>query len=131
MSGKPIISLTHHGNFSKTEHFFERLKNIFKKGELDKYGELGVMYLEMYTPKDTGLTSQSWYYEIHHDKDGADIVWKNTNIQNGVEIAIIIQYGHATGYGAWVKGTDYINPALRKVFRQLAKDAKEEVRGIL
>lgn len=131
MSGKPIITLTHHGNFKKTDMFFEKIKNLFKKGELDKYGELGVMYLEQYTPKDTGLTSQSWYYEIHHDDEGADIVWKNSNIQNGVEIAIILQYGHATGSGAWVKGVNYINPALRKVFKQLAEDAEKEVRGIL
>lgn len=128
---KPIITLTHHGSFSRTEKMFERLKNLFKKGELDHYGELGVMYLEQATPKDTGTTAASWYYEIHHDENGADIVWRNSNIQNGVEIAIILQYGHATRNGGYVTGIDYINPALRKIFRQIAKDAQKEVRGIL
>lgn len=127
----PIITMTHHGSFNKTERYFEKLKEFFKRGELDKYGCLGVEYLREYTPKDTGLTSESWYYEIEHDDEGMEIIWKNSNIQNGVEIAIILQYGHGTGTGYYVKGVDYINPALKKVFKALAEDAKKEVRGIL
>lgn len=129
--GRSVITLTHHGSFSKTEKLFERCKNLFKKGELDKYGELGVKYLYEATPKRTGLTSESWYYEIHHDAEGVEIIWKNSNIQNGIEVAMVLQYGHGTSTGAYVKGIDYINPALKKLFEQLAKDAKEEVRGIL
>ena len=129
--GKSVITLTHHGDFSKTEHLFERCKNLFKKGELDRYGKAGVEYLSEETPKDTGLTSQSWYYEIEHHTDYVEIIWKNSNVKNGEEIAMILQYGHATGHGGYVKGIDYINPALRKVFREMAEDAEKEVRGIL
>ena len=129
--GKSVITLTHHGSFSKTDKLFEKCKNLFKKGELDKYGELGVQYLYEATPKRTGLTAESWKYEIRHDSEGAEIIWTNTNVQNGMEIAMILQYGHGTKGGAYVKGIDYINPALKKLFKQLAEDAKEEVRGIL
>ncbi|MBO7453570.1 MAG: HK97 gp10 family phage protein [Clostridiales bacterium] len=127
----PIITMTHHGSFTTTEKYFERLKELFKRGELDKYGELGIEYLREYTPKNTGLTSESWIYEINYDSDGMEIVWKNTNVQNGQEIAMILQYGHGTGSGGYVKGIDYINPALKEVFKQLSKDAEKEVRGIL
>lgn len=129
--GKPVVSLTHHGSFNKTEKMFEKCKQLFGKGQLDKYGSLGVEYLEKYTPKDTGLTSRSWYYEIDQTSKGYTLSWKNSNIQNGYEIAIILQYGHATNGGGYVEGIDYLNPALRKIFRQIAKDAEKEVRGIL
>lgn len=129
--GKQVFSLTHHGSFSKTEDAFEKLKQLFKKGQLDKYGEIGVEYLKLYTPKDTGLTSESWYYEIEDTKEGYNLIWKNSNIQNGEHIAIILQLGHATKSGTFYEGIDYINPALRRTFRKIAKDAQEEVNGIL
>ena len=108
----PIITMTHHGSFTTTEKYFERLKELFKRGELDKYGELGIEYLREYTPKNTGLTSESWIYEINYDSDGMEIVWKNTNVQNGQEIAMILQYGHGTGSGGYVKGIDYIKTSI-------------------
>lgn len=126
-----VINITHHGDFTKTEQFFEHLKNIFKVGELDKYGRMGVEYLREATPKDTGLTADSWYYEIEHDEDGATIIWKNSNFQNGIQIALLLQYGHATRNGGWVEGIDYINPALKPVFDKMAMDAQKEVNGIL
>lgn len=128
---RPVISLSHKGSFTKTEKFFEELANIAGIGKLDKYGKMGVQYLSEATPKDTGLTASSWYYTIDHDKDGATIIWNNSNIQNGVNIAIILQYGHATKNGGWVEGIDYINPALRPVFDKMAEEASKEVFGIL
>ena len=131
MARKSVITLEHHGNFTKTEKFFEKLKNKYGVGTLDKYGKKGVKYLYDATPKDTGLTASSWRYEIKHDESGATIYWKNDNIQNGVNIAIILQYGHGKKNGGWVEGIDYINPALKKVFDEMAADAEREVFGIL
>ena len=131
MARKPIITLTHHGNFSKTEKFFEKLTNRIGLGTLDKYGKKGVRYLMDATPKDTGRTANSWTYTIKHDKDGATIYWTNHNIQNGVNIAMILQYGHGTKNGGWVEGIDYINPALKKTFDEMTADAVKEVFGIL
>lgn len=129
---KQIVSLSHHGSFNKTERLFEKCKQLFGKGQLDKYGELGVEYLKQYTPKDTGLTSESWRYIITQTKEGYEISWVNDNVKDDyVHIAIILQYGHATKNGTWVEGVDYLNPALRKIFRKIAKDAQEEVHGIL
>lgn len=129
--GRSVINITHHGDFTKTEQFFERIKNIFKVGQLDKYGEMGVNYLREATPKDTGLTSESWYYEIEHDNEGVSIIWKNSNFQNGIQIAMLLQYGHATKNGGWVEGIDYINPALNEVFAKMAAEAQKEVNGII
>lgn len=131
MSKRPIMTVTHHGDFNKTEKFFEKLKNKFNVGTLDKYGKKGVRYLSMSTPKDTGLTASSWYYEVKHDDKGMTIVWSNSNINDGVNIAMILQYGHGTNHGGWVEGIDYINPALKKIFDEMAKDAAKEVFGIL
>lgn len=129
--GKSVISLSYHGNFNKTEKYFERIKDAFGVGQLDKYGRLGVKYLEDDTPKDTGFTAGSWRYEIKHDGFGSTIYWKNDNIQNGVNIAMILQYGHGTRNGGYVEGIDYINPALKRVFKNMCEEAKKEVFGIL
>ena len=131
MARKPVITLEHHGNFTKTEHYFEKLKNRWGVGTLDKYGKKGITYLQEATPKDTGLTASSWTYKIVHDRGGATIYWENKNFQNGVNIAMILQYGHGTKNGGWVEGIDYINPALQKVFKEMTADAIKEVFGIL
>lgn len=115
------------GDFSRTEAFLKRpVKPILKK-YLEKYAQAGLEALKAETPKDTGLTSESWYYEIVCEKDRSVIRYCNSNIQNGVPIAIILQNGHATRNGGWVQGIDYINPALRPTFEKIAKNAWEEV----
>lgn len=122
-----IISFKQKGDFSKLSHFLERAKEAIHVGSLDKYGEEGVAALKAATPVDTGLTADSWSYRITHTKDTSTISFLNSNIQNGVSIAIILQYGHGTRNGGWVEGRDYINPAIQPVFDKIAKDAWEEV----
>ena len=122
-----MISFTHKGDFSKLTRFLERMKNSVSLGILDRYGREGVAALASATPVDTGLTASSWYYKIEHSNNRIRINFYNSNIQNGVPIAIILQYGHGTGTGGWVEGVDYINPALRPVFNKMAKDAWGEV----
>ena len=94
---------------------------------LDKYGAMGVSALAAATPMDSGLTANSWGYEISVGKEGATIYWTNTNQNNGVYIAVILQYGHGTGTGGYVQGRDYINPAIRPVFDKIAEEAWMEV----
>ena len=121
------ISLKMTGS-DKTEKWLENAyKNVTKKVNLRKYGEQGVQALQRSTPKDTGLTATSWYYTISENKDGFTIEWKNRNSNKGVLIAAIIQYGHGTGTGGYVQGVDYINPAMKPVFQQIADDAWKEV----
>lgn len=114
------------GSFKKTEAFLQRNKRM-KFKSLDKYGKEGVQALAAATPVDTGLTAASWYYEIVQNKDTTSIVWKNSNVVNGVPIAIILQYGHATRNGGYVQGTEYINSALRPVFEKIADSVWKEV----
>ena len=122
-----MISFRQKGDFSKLSSYLERAKEAAKLGVLDKYGAQGVAALSSATPVDTGLTANSWSYKIERGNGSASIVFNNSNIQNGVPIAIILQYGHGTGTGGWVEGRDYINPAIQPVFDQIAESAWEEV----
>lgn len=124
-----MITFRQKGDFSKLTGFLERAKEAVNLGDLDRYGRAGVAALSSATPVDSGETARSWRYEITNKNGVATISFLNSNIQNGVPIAIILQYGHATGTGGWVEGRDYINPALRPIFDQLAKDAWKEVTG--
>lgn len=122
-----MITFTHKGDFSKTNRFLEKALNVVKLGELDKYGRLGVEALANATPKDTGRTADSWKYQITRSKGSASISWYNTNENEGVNIAVILQYGHGTRNGGFVRGRDYINPAIQPVFDQIAESAWKEI----
>lgn len=125
-----MITFRQKGDFSKADKFFERLKEVAKLSDLDRYGREGVAALASATPVDTGLTASSWSYDIEHREGSTRIIFKNSNIQNGVPIAIILQYGHGTRNGGWVEGRDYINPAIQPVFDKIADDAWKEVKGL-
>ncbi len=122
-----MITFKQKGDFKKLDTFFERAKELLKFSLLDKYGRAGVSALAEMTPVDTGLTASSWEYRIDRSGDTARLVFYNTNIQNGVPIAIILQYGHATGNGGWVEGRDYINPAIRPIFDDILRHLQQEV----
>lgn len=122
-----MITFRQKGDFKKVTNYLERIKETARIGILDRYGREGVAALASATPTESGLTAQSWYYEITHDKRSATISFHNSNIQNGVPIAIIIQYGHGTGTGGWVEGRDYINPSIQPVFDKLADEVWREV----
>lgn len=122
-----MISIRQKGDFSKLTRYLMKAKEAMKIINLEKYGKEGVAALESATPVDTGLTSKSWYYEIESNKGSASITFYNSNIQNGVPIAILLQYGHATRNGGWVEGRDYINPAIQPIFDKIAEKAWKEV----
>ena len=122
-----MISFRQKSDFSNLTNFLERAKNVIHIGDLDKYGKAGVAALSSATPVDTGLTASSWSYEIEIKNGSVIIVFKNSNIQNGVPIAIILQYGHGTRNGGWVQGRDYINPAIQPIFDEIANNAWKEV----
>lgn len=125
-----MITFRQKGDFRKLNGYLERFKEGLKLGTLDRYGEEGVRALADATPKDTGLTAASWKYRIVRGNGSVSITFENTNIQNGVPIAIILQYGHATHNGGYVQGIDYINPAVRPIFERLAEEAWEEVKRV-
>lgn len=122
-----MITFSHKGNFVKTTKFLQRAKKGVRITSLDKYGRKGVAALASATPVDTGLTANSWYYKIEEKAGIVQISFCNSNIQNGVPIAIILQYGHGTRNGGWVEGRDYINPAIQPIFDEITKSAWEEV----
>lgn len=122
-----MITFRQKGDFSKLTRYLEKAKEVVKLGDLDKYGRAGVAALASATPVDSGVTANSWYYKVSNKNGSAMISFHNSNIQNGVPIAIILQYGHGTRNGGWVEGRDYINPAIRPVFEKIENDAWEEV----
>ena len=122
-----MITFSSKGNFKKTFSFMERAKEVVHLGNLDKYGREGVAALASATPIDTGKTASSWVYEIVREAGSASIVFSNTNVVNGENIAILLQYGHGTRNGGYVVGRDYINPAIQPIFDKMATDAWREV----
>ena len=122
-----MISFRQKGDFSKLTHFLEKAKEAVRFGDLDKYGREGVAALASATPIDSGQTANSWYYKIINKNGSATIAFYNSNIQNGVPIAIILQYGHGTRNGGWVQGRDYINPVIQPIFDKIVNDAWREV----
>ena len=127
MSG---ITFRHKGDFSKTEKFFNSLLKPDYLNVLERYGQAGVAALASATPKDSGLTAASWDYEITHNGKETTIAFTNSNISNGVNIAIILQYGHGTKGGGYVAGRDYINPAIQPIFDKMANEAWREVTNL-
>ena len=121
-----VLTIRQKGDFKKSLTFFTHLRKRSIRPILEKYGQLGVARLEEATPKATGKTAASWSYEIKMDKSGATLCWKNSNIVDGVPIAVILQYGHGTRNGAYVQGVDYINPAMKPVFEALADELWKE-----
>lgn len=122
-----MIGFRQKGDFSKTTSYLKRLKNANIIKILGRYGQEGVDALASATPVDTGLTANSWYYKIETNATSATILFCNSNVQNGIPIAIILQTGHGTGTGGWVEGRDYINPAIQPIFDKIAKQAWGEV----
>lgn len=121
------IRIKQKGDWKKTELVLKNTKDFDPMPVLKRYGEIGVMELSVATPIDTGLTAASWYYEIDKTKDGYILSWNNSNVVDGVNIAVLIQYGHGTGGGTYVQGRDYINPALREVFDDISIQLWREV----
>lgn len=122
-----MLSLSSRGDLKNVQRFLERALNKDYMSILHKYGQIGVQQLSGATPLETGETATSWNYEISEDGGVISIIWNNTHINKGVNIAIILQYGHGTGTGGYVTGIDYINPAMRPVFEAIADDVWKEV----
>ena len=118
-----MIRFKHTGSFKHIEKFFARATKEDYLQMLARLGQEGVNALASATPTYTGKTANSWNYEIVTDNGRTSIFWTNSNINDGVNIAVILQYGHGTGTGGYVQGIDYINPAIRPVFEKIAEEA--------
>lgn len=123
-----MIEFKHKGDFVNTTRYLQRVQKGIRLSSLEKYGQEGAAALASATPIESGYTAASWYYTITRTRDGViKIAFNNSNVQNGVPIAIILQYGHGTRNGGWVQGRDYINPAVQPLFDKITSDAWREV----
>lgn len=124
------VSIRHKGSFKNTEKFLKTMRGFSAHQILENYAKQGVELLQQSTPKDTGLTAQSWSYEIESSRRRWSITWTNSHLtRDGVPVAILLQFGHGTGTGGYVQGQDFINPALRPVFDKLADDVWKAVKN--
>ncbi len=124
-----MIGITSNGDFNNTRNFLNRLLKGDIFSGLDRYGRIGVDALSKATPVDSSLTANSWTYRIIKDRRRPGIEWYNTNIAGDTSVAILIQYGHATGTGGYVAGRDFINPAMRPIFDRIADDVWKKVKS--
>ena len=122
-----MIQCTVKGNFKKTRSFIKKILRLDFYSILTKYAEEGVQALSSATPIDTGRTADAWNYEIVKEKDRVSIFWTNSNMNEGVPIAVVLEYGHGTGQGGYVQGRHYISPAIHPVFDKIAEAAWKEV----
>lgn len=122
-----LIEIKHKGNFKHTDNFFRKALGLDFASKLQKYGEAGVKALAESTPKDSGKTASCWSCSVEKTDGSYILSWNNSNINDNVNIAVILQYGHGTGTGGYVEGIDYINPALRPLFQQIADEAWREM----
>ena len=122
-----MLSITYKGDFTNSMGFINRIKKMRVRSMLEDCGREGVAALQEATPKDTGLTAASWSYEIEETRDGYTLRWNNSNVNNGVNIALILQRGHGKRNGGYVAGINYINPALAPIFEKIKQKALEEV----
>lgn len=122
-----MISVTSSSSSDNVLGYLRRAAKETTIGNLDAYGERGVQALRAATPKESDETANAWEYRVVRQSGKIQIEWYNTHVEDGANIAILIQYGHGTGTGGWVEGRDYINPAMKPVFDQIAKDILKEV----
>jgi len=122
-----MFYLESRGSFDKTEQYLRNLSKLRIDVILKSSGRLGVDALKKATPRDSGLASESWGFEVSNNKGSVEIVWTNSDIENGFPVAIMLQYGHGTGTGGYVQGIDYINPAMKPVFDKIAEDVWKAV----
>ena len=122
-----MIKVLVRGSTKNIDVFFDRMKRREQFAQLEKFGQVGVNVLAAATPEDTGETANAWYYEIFQRPGYYSIHWANSHMEEGISIAAILQYGHATGSGAYIQGVDYINPAIRPIFEEIAANMWKEV----
>jgi hypothetical protein len=122
-----MIRFTHKGDFRQTEKFLRNAKNRSYRDVLEQLGQKGVNALANATPVDSGKTASSWSYSIEESSGSIAIVWSNSNVNKGLNIAVLLQYGHGTRNGGYVQGRDYINPAIQPIFDEIANRAWKEV----
>lgn len=115
-----MIGFKSRGDFKNTERFLKEMQKNRMFENLNGLAKQGVDALASATPRDSGLAAESWDYEIVQSRGGVRISWLNNDVENGFPVAVMIQYGHGTGTGGWVEGYDYINPAIRPIFDEIA-----------
>lgn len=122
-----LFSLTSRGSFNNSEHFLRSMLGLDLRSIIEPYAQAGVAALASATPEDSGVAASSWGYEIEVHAKGVSIHWTNSDIEGGFPVAVMLQYGHGTGTGGYVQGRDYINPAIRPIFDQIANELQKVV----
>ena len=125
-----MISFKQKGDFKNLNIFFQKSNSVYDHINFKRYGELGVIALKNATPKESGETADSWSYEVEKTKNRTYLRFYNSNINDGCNVAVVLQYGHVSRNGTWVEGIDYINPALQPIFNDISEKIWKEVKSL-
>lgn len=124
------VKFRHHGNFQTTERFLNAVRRKDYRRTINEFANRGKLQLASATPIDSSLTANSWDYEVKIYQGGFKIIWTNSNLVDGIPVAILIQYGHGTRNGSFIQGRDYINPTMQPIFDQIAESLWKEVTNL-
>lgn len=124
------IKISSYGALDKTIDFLSGIKQRKWMKILKGYGEKGVIALSEATPKKTGKTAASWSYDIKIDREGARLIFSNSNLSKGTSgppVVVLLYYGHATARGGYVPPNDFITPTIKPIFDEIAEKAWKEL----
>lgn len=123
------VSFSINGPFTKTEAWLKKLQKLNQHilSVMKAQGAVGAKALASATPTDSGLAAGSWNYVVAGGGGKYTLTWTNSDVESGFPVAIMLQYGYGTGTGGYVQGQDYINPALRPIFDQIANEVWKAV----
>lgn len=125
-----MIKIKQKGNFENLDKFLKKSLKIIKIDNIVPIAEECMQKLKEATPKDSGLTADSWSYEITNTQYKKILTIYNSNVVNGVNIAFVIDVGHISNGGHWVEGKDYIEPEVLGAFNKILNNTWKELKGL-
>lgn len=125
-----MLKIKSKGNWDRTDKFFKKSVKITKIENIALFAEKCIERLKQETPKDSGITAESWDYTINIVGKRKTLYLTNSNIQNGVKIVILIEFGHATPSGTWVEGQNFVGPITQEVYNEIVNKTWKELKKL-
>lgn len=123
-----LITVKTGKNWKDTNDWLNKLESLKIRNALEEYAETGLQLLRDNTPVDTGLTRDSWSYEIKEENGKVSLSYSNSNRDDYENsIVLLLVYGHPTRNGGYVIANDFVTPSVTDVFDNIVNKIWEEV----
>lgn len=123
-----LVTVKSKGNFNKTKKFFAKALKLYDSRELIKIADSTVIKLKNASPYES--IAKSWSYTLKNSKDKVVLTFENSEIQNGINLAILTNDGYATKDGKWISGKHYIEEPIQEAYKKIIKETWEELKSI-